>query len=267
MHIKHLTTDNIIISEKDEKQHVIRDILQHFESTGKIANAMRYYAQIIHRESLENTGIGNTFAIPHARTETVDTLLLAFCVLKNPIEYDSFDGRPVEFVLLSLFPSIYSTTYLYYISLFANIFSNQNDIDDLKGKTTVDDIYSFIYDKSNNYYESIAEPVETKIDENANLAGVPSADLELLVRLDRLHKIKKKKQDGSQDERISELEKLIDNRSLSYYNRMRTRLKNPFAFVEKNACSGCNMNIPPTELNKRTSITICSNCGRFLLYL
>ncbi|MFW5808357.1 MAG: PTS sugar transporter subunit IIA [Spirochaetota bacterium] len=267
MHIKHLTSDNVLFCDRTEKQHVIREILQHLESRGLIGNTMRYYAQIIHRESLENTGIGNGFAIPHARTETVDRLIMAFCSLREPIEYESFDHNPVRFLLLSIFPAHYSTTYLYYVSMFANIFSVQNNIDMFSRCEEPDTLYSLLIDLSQKYYNGISDPCDAVIDFNANLAGVPGADLELLVRLDRLYNIRQKNDDEDLSRRIGKLEKLIDKRSLTYYKRMKDRCKNPFAFVEKNACSGCNMNIPPTELNRRSSIMLCSNCGRFLLYL
>jgi len=51
---------------------------------------------------------------------------------------------------------------------------------------------------------------------------------------------------------------------------MQQKCATPFAFVEKQACSGCHMNIPPIELNaikERKNISLCSNCGRFLLYV
>ena len=104
----------------------------------------------------------------------------------------------------------------------------------------------------------------------ANLAGVPSSDLDLLIRIDRLYQIYDEENTASVQEKIEEIRKLIDNRSLTYYERMRKKCQNPFAIVEKNACSGCHMNIPPIEMNEireRSKISICTHCGRFLIFI
>ncbi|MDA3900244.1 MAG: PTS sugar transporter subunit IIA [Spirochaetes bacterium] len=270
MHFKHLTKDSISFSDKTEKQHIIREMLAKLEEQGKITNTMRYYAQVVHRESLENTGIGNGFAIPHARTESVETLSMVFCILKEGIDYDSYDGKPVRFVLLSLFPSSYSTTYLYYISMMASFFSNNDIVSQLEAAETTDEIYSILEEQSNHYYEKISNQERNEVDHSANLAGVPSAELDLLVRLDRLYKMNESQKCSIVSEKISDLEQLIDKRSLTYYKRMQKKCATPFAFVEKQACSGCNMNIPPIELNaikERKDISVCSNCGRFLLFV
>jgi predicted nucleic acid-binding Zn-ribbon protein len=63
---------------------------------------------------------------------------------------------------------------------------------------------------------------------------------------------------------------MIDNRSLTYYERMRKKCRNPFALVEKNACSGCHMTIPPAEMHMvkdRNRLSICTHCGRFLIII
>ncbi|MBN2435374.1 MAG: PTS sugar transporter subunit IIA [Spirochaetes bacterium] len=270
MHFKHLTKDSIIFSDKTEKQHIIREMVSKLEEAGRIKNSMRYYAQVIHRESLENTGIGNSFAIPHARTESVDELSMLFCVAKNGIDYDSYDGKPVRFLLLSIFPSSYSTTYLYYISMMATIFSDDSIISRLENAQDANEIYTILEEQSGFYFDKISEQEREEVDHSANLAGVPSAELDLLIRLDRLYKMNGSMQCEIIMEKITNLEHLIDNRSLTYYKRMQQKCATPFAFVEKQACSGCHMNIPPIELNaikERKNISLCSNCGRFLLYV
>jgi mannitol/fructose-specific phosphotransferase system IIA component (Ntr-type) len=264
------TKDHVIFLEGNEKQVVLKEMISALESLGKITNTPRYYAQIVHRESLENTGIGSGFAIPHARTDTVHEFNVLFGIAPEGIDYQSFDGKKVKFIMLSLFPTEMSTKYLYLVGMMAKIFSSKKHRDEIEEATTPKQVYDVLSRLSNEYFESISEKSKKSSEGTANLAGVPSSDLDLLIRIDRLYQIYDEENSESVKEKIEEIRKLIDNRSLTYYERMRKKCQNPFAIVEKNACSGCHMNIPPIEMNEireRSKISICTHCGRFLIFI
>jgi nitrogen PTS system EIIA component len=61
-----------------------------------ICNALRA------REELGSTGLGNGFALPHARIEGLDRLFGMFTRLNRPIHFDSIDGKPVDLAFLLL---------------------------------------------------------------------------------------------------------------------------------------------------------------------
>ncbi len=270
MNLKYLSPETIIFSEKTEKQHVIREMVARLEELGKITNSVRYYSQVIHRESLENTGIGNGFAVPHARTDSLDDLIILFSVLKEGIDYQSYDGVPVRYVMLSLFPTSNSTTYLFYISMMAKIFSIEKNVDRLDKAKTPEEIYAVFDSATDVYFNEISDKPAEPVENSSNLSGIPSADLELLIRLDRLNNMQSKNPTASIADNIENLKRLIDKRSLAYYERMRSKCENPFAYIDKHACSGCHMAIPPIQMNairERKSIQICLTCGRFLIHL
>ena len=270
MDLKYLSPETIIFSDKTEKQHVIREMVTHLEKLGKISNSLRYYSQVIHRESLENTGIGNGFAIPHARTDSIEDLIILFASLRDGIEYQSYDGVPVRYVMLSIFPTIKSTTYLFYVSMMARIFSDEKNISRLDNSKTPEEIYSIFDSASDIYFNTISEKPDVARDSDSVLSGIPSAELDLLIRLDRLSSMQTKNSSQKIAESIESLKSLIDKRSLAYYERMRNKCENPFAYIEKQACSGCHMAIPPIQMNairERKSIQICLTCGRFLIHL
>lgn len=54
------------------------------------------------REDIESTGIGDRVALPHARTEAVHSTRLCIATLAEPVEWQSYDERPVEAVFLIL---------------------------------------------------------------------------------------------------------------------------------------------------------------------
>ena len=49
---------------------------------------------------LETTGIGDEIAIPHARTDAVNQLIIAIGRSTNGVEFESLDGRKVKLLFL-----------------------------------------------------------------------------------------------------------------------------------------------------------------------
>ena len=56
------------------------------------------------REELGSTGLGDGFALPHARVEGLDHFFGMFARLNRPINFDAIDGKPVDLVFLLLIP-------------------------------------------------------------------------------------------------------------------------------------------------------------------
>lgn len=260
---------HVIFLENNEKQLVIRELLSKLEELGKIENSSRYYTQVIHRESLENTGIGKGVAIPHTRTETVPEFVSILGVSRSGIDYQSFDNIPVHYVLLSIFPTKLSTQYLYLIGMISRIFTNEEKVAELNNAEKTSAIYSSLKADFKNYFDNISNIDEEYISNKENLSGVPSSDLDLIIQMDRLYYLY---DDGNMSDsiakKIDRLKTLIDNRSLTYYDRMRKKCQNPFSILEKSSCSGCHLEIPAVhlkEIKEGKSISVCNHCGRFLI--
>ncbi len=56
------------------------------------------------REKLGSTGLGQGFALPHARIEGLGGFFALFAKLARPIGYDAVDEKPVDLVFLLLIP-------------------------------------------------------------------------------------------------------------------------------------------------------------------
>ena len=253
-----------------EKQPALKELVAELQNLGLIENKDRYYAQVVHRESLENTGIGNRLAIPHARTDSVNKFISVIGICNEAIDYQSMDNKPVKYIMLSLFPTTLSTQYLYFIGMMARIFNNRDNDSFLNGTPAPDKLYNFLQEKCEAYFDTLTSHDSYKANEN-ELTGVPSSDLDLMIRLDRLSNLNNELNSPAHIvQKIEELKKLIDNRLLTYYERMVKKKSNPFAVIEKNSCTGCHMGIPPVNIIKlqdRDGIQVCTYCGRFLIML
>jgi mannitol/fructose-specific phosphotransferase system IIA component (Ntr-type) len=65
-----------------------------------VADANRVLDAVLDREATRTTGIGNGLAIPHGKTTGASDLVMAIGRPKEPIDFQSIDGRPVTIIWL-----------------------------------------------------------------------------------------------------------------------------------------------------------------------
>src|ERR1700730_9834708 len=93
----------VYAARASNKQQLLQDL------ASRAATQLNLDAQTISnalqaREELGATGLGNGFALPHARIEGLDRFFSMFTRLNRPIHFDSVDGKPVDLVFLLLIP-------------------------------------------------------------------------------------------------------------------------------------------------------------------
>src|SRR5262245_563467 len=60
--------------------------------------------EIVKREDLGSTGVGNGVALPHARLPGLIAPFGLLARLRHPIDFDAIDGEPADIVFLLLLP-------------------------------------------------------------------------------------------------------------------------------------------------------------------
>jgi mannitol/fructose-specific phosphotransferase system IIA component (Ntr-type) len=98
------------ISEKEifpdlvqsSKRKVIEEILDRLIKVKKIKRAKKseILPQLLAREKMGSTAIGNGIALPHARIETMRNIVIALGISAKGIDFDSLDSEPVYLVFL-----------------------------------------------------------------------------------------------------------------------------------------------------------------------
>jgi len=61
-------------------------------------------SELSKREELGSTGLGDGVAIPHARFKQIDKPFGMLFRLRQPIEFDALDGKPIDILFLLLLP-------------------------------------------------------------------------------------------------------------------------------------------------------------------
>lgn len=98
---EYLTKDFCIMDLKARtKEEAIEELVSVLSSSGKVKDRDDFIKHILERERLGSTGIGNRVAIPHAPTQSVDGLVIAYGRSKQGIDFQSLDGQEVNSVFL-----------------------------------------------------------------------------------------------------------------------------------------------------------------------
>ncbi|RLD13088.1 PTS sugar transporter subunit IIA [candidate division KSB1 bacterium] len=94
--------DTLIFLDVDakDKQEAIRRTIDMMQASGAISSGDKFYQAVMEREALGSTAIGKGLALPHARTQYVDEIIIALTRLKSGIAFDAADGEPVELIFL-----------------------------------------------------------------------------------------------------------------------------------------------------------------------
>lgn len=103
--------DRVIFARAASKQQLLQDLATR-AATLLSLDAQEIFNSLQAREELGSTGLGNGFALPHARIEGLDRLFGMFARLNRPVHFDSIDGKPVDLVFLLLIPATAGSEHL-----------------------------------------------------------------------------------------------------------------------------------------------------------
>ena len=84
----------------EQKDDAIRELVQLMENAEGMVDFERFLEDVFERERLGTTGIGDGIAIPHARTDAVDQLVIAIGRSARGVEFESLDGKKVTLLFL-----------------------------------------------------------------------------------------------------------------------------------------------------------------------
>ena len=86
--------------EADDKESAIAKIVDMMDKNKVLSDASVFLNEVYQRERLGSTGIGYGVALPHARTQNVTNIIISVTRLKEPIDFDSEDKKPVKLIFL-----------------------------------------------------------------------------------------------------------------------------------------------------------------------
>jgi len=120
--------------------------------SARAADALSLDAAAVHQvlnaqEEIGGTSVGGGAAIPHARIAGLPRIYALFATLDHPIEFDAFDGEPVDLIFLLLSPLPSGQGYLTALAAVARLLGNPLIADRLRLERDRSRLYRLLVDR------------------------------------------------------------------------------------------------------------------------
>lgn len=124
---------DVDVASRDEALKYLAD----FAVKNNLANdSEAVYNSYVKREKEGSTGMTDGFAIPHAQSAAIAKSSMIVLKLKQPIDWQSLDGKKIDTVISFLIPQVDSNAHLQYLSNTAKLLTHADFIAQLKAANT-----------------------------------------------------------------------------------------------------------------------------------
>ena len=86
------------------KPAVLRELVQILKDAGKIDDFDAALGAIVEREDKQSTGLEKGIAVPHGKTASVKSLVVAIGISKDGMDFNAIDGNPTKLFFLLIAP-------------------------------------------------------------------------------------------------------------------------------------------------------------------
>lgn len=96
-----LKKEQIVLAlDAADKTEALTKLTELLWENGKLSDKDAFLTDVLNREKISTTGIGNGIAIPHGKSASVRETTVAIGRLSKKVEWESVDDEPVELVVL-----------------------------------------------------------------------------------------------------------------------------------------------------------------------
>jgi PTS system nitrogen regulatory IIA component len=132
---------NLEISSKKRLLEILGELLA---SASPSLSPETVFERLLERERLGSTGLGHGVALPHTRIKEVTEAVGAFIQIREGVEFDAIDNRPVDLAFALLVPEEANEMHLQLLAQLASMFSDQQLRRDLRGAVSKDRILAIL---------------------------------------------------------------------------------------------------------------------------
>lgn len=136
--------------ESSSKYECLKNLFKYLTNEYPETHILDIQNNLIRREKLSSTGIGNSLAVPHCRCEKIKEPSLKIFRSKESIEFESFDNKPVKLVFLMLLPKYSKNEHLLILSKIAKIGKNKIWVNQLLKSLTSEEFYKDLVEFDHN---------------------------------------------------------------------------------------------------------------------
>jgi PTS system nitrogen regulatory IIA component len=118
-------------------------LLELLKNAGKIMDTKTVFHDIMSREKLMSTGIGDGIAIPHGKTAGMDEVLCAFGTKPDGVDFKSIDGQPADIFFLIVSPEDEPNIHLNFLAAVSHILQSEENRKHIRDFSSSQDAIAF----------------------------------------------------------------------------------------------------------------------------
>jgi nitrogen PTS system EIIA component len=126
------------------KKRVLQDASELLAAAQPALSSRVTFDQLLARERLGSTGLGEGVAIPHCRLEETQRAIGGMITLAAPIDFDASDGQPVDLLFVLVVPSEGREVHLQMLAELARVFGSAENRARLRAAEADDALYEMM---------------------------------------------------------------------------------------------------------------------------
>ncbi len=127
-----------------DKQAAIYELIDLLAERGHVVNTEALKQAVWHRETTRTTGIGHGLAIPHGKSDCCDSLVMAIGKPRQPINFQSIDGKPVNVIILLVSPADQTGPHIQALAHISRMMTNDEFRAAIRNAATAEVVYQLI---------------------------------------------------------------------------------------------------------------------------
>lgn len=148
-----------------DKKSTLNKMVDLMVKSGKINDIEKYRKGVFAREEEGTTGIGEGIAIPHCKSDAVNSPGLAAMVVPDGVEFEALDGAPVNLIFLIAAPDTEDNIHLDVLSKLSVLLMDEKFTGELKSAKSADEFIRIIdkaeSGKNNEEKDKVKEQAES----------------------------------------------------------------------------------------------------------
>ncbi len=144
-----LTKDTIVMRlQSDNKDAVIEELIDVLVASGRVVDRKSALKAVVEREKKMSTGLQNGIAIPHGKTDTLESLVAVIGISPEGIPFESLDGQPARIILLTVSPASRTGPHIQFLADVSRVLHNEHTRQSVLAATTEEQVLELLSGES-----------------------------------------------------------------------------------------------------------------------
>jgi fructose-specific phosphotransferase system IIA component len=135
--------------ESRNKESVITELVDLLDGSGLLSDRDIALQAVLTREQIQSTGTGAGLAIPHGKCKAVSELVMAIGIAREPIEFESIDGKPVRIIILLVSPADQTGPHIQALARISRLMLNADFKQKLEKAASAEEVCKLLSDLEN----------------------------------------------------------------------------------------------------------------------